>query len=66
MDAVIVNCINRFLTREKADEIEQFFAANPLPNSQRRISQSLELMRSSAGLLERIKTSKLTNATFWA
>ena len=65
MDAVIVNCINRFSTNEKATEIETFFKQNPLPQSERRISQTVELIRSNAALLDRIKASKLIEALFW-
>jgi puromycin-sensitive aminopeptidase len=65
MDAVIVNCINRFCTYEKADEIEAFFAANPLPSSERRISQTIELIRSAASLLGRIMSSRLIDPAFW-
>ena len=36
---------NRFCTAERAKEIEEFFEKNPLPSSQRRISQSVEVMR---------------------
>lgn len=60
MDAVIVYSISRFCTNERADEIEAFFKENPLPSSERKISQSIENMRSNAQLLQRIKESKLT------
>jgi puromycin-sensitive aminopeptidase len=59
MDAVIVYSTNRFCTRQRADEIEAFFTANPLPHSARRISQSVETIRSNALMLERIKNSKV-------
>ena len=32
-----------------------FFSANPLPSSERRISQAVESIRANAALLERIK-----------
>jgi puromycin-sensitive aminopeptidase len=65
MDAVIVNCISRFCTSEKANEIEEFFKTHPLPSSERRISQSLENMRASAKMLEAISKSKLSDESFW-
>ena len=36
---------SRFCTAARAKEIEEFFEKNPLPSSQRRISQSVEAMR---------------------
>lgn len=65
MDAVVVNCISRFTTHDKAKDIEDFFVANPLPSSARRISQTVELIRSSASLLDQINKSKLVDASFW-
>ena len=65
MDAVIVNCISRFATHEKANEIEEFFQKNPLPNSARRISQSLENMRASAKMLQAISSSQLAKEAYW-
>jgi puromycin-sensitive aminopeptidase len=58
MDAVIVNAISRFCTVEKAEAIEAFFTANPLPSSARRISQTLENMRASAKMLAAIERSQ--------
>lgn len=66
MDAVIVNSINGFCTLERAKEIEDFFAANPLPKSARRIGQAVESIRNSGAMLEKVKTSSLVNASFWA
>eukprot|EP01038_Epipyxis_sp_PR26KG_P009699 gene9699-13056_t len=65
MDACIVNSINRFCTISKADEIEKFFEANPLPSSQRRISQSIEVIRSSAQMLAMIQRSPLATVEYW-
>lgn len=65
MDAVIVNCISRYCTNAKADEIEAYFKENPLPSSERRISQSLENMRTSSKMLSAIAESKLATANFW-
>ena len=66
MDAVIVYSVNRFCTMERAAEIEAFFKANPLPQSERRIAQTLENMRTNAQMLQRIGASKLADAAFWA
>jgi len=65
MDAVIVYSANRFCTKERADEIEKFFQANPLPSSERRINQLLENMRTSAQMLDNISKSQLASAAFW-
>ena len=65
MDATIIYSTNKFCTSEQADELEAFFTANPLPSSARRISQSVEVIRSNAALLARIKESKLAEAAFW-
>jgi hypothetical protein len=45
--------------------LQAFFTANPLPSSQRRISQSIEMIRSAASLLEKIKASPLATAQYW-
>ena len=65
MDATIVNSINRFCTLDRADDIEAFFIANPLPSSARRISQSIEQIKSNDALLKIIKKSKLNTTIFW-
>lgn len=53
MDAVIVYSISKFCTNERATEIEDFFINNPLPQSARRISQTIESMRANALLKDR-------------
>ena len=65
MDAVIINCTSRFCTAARADEIEAFFAANPLPSSTRRISQTVEVMRTNAAMLARIQKSSLANPAYF-
>ena len=65
MDAVIGFTINRFTTSQQADEVEAFFKANPLPSNQRRISQLVESIRSSAAMLEILNQSPLANAAYW-
>jgi puromycin-sensitive aminopeptidase len=66
MDAVIVNCINGFCTLDRAQEIEDYFVANPMPKSARRIGQAVESIRNSGAMLEKVKASGLVNASFWA
>jgi hypothetical protein len=66
MDAMILNSINRFCTLTKADQIEAFFVANPLPSSQRRISQALENMRTNGKMLEAISSSPLAESIYWS
>jgi len=65
MDAVIVNCISRFCTAARADEVEAYFVANPLPSSARRISQSIEVMRTNGKMMDMIARSKLASAEYW-
>jgi len=59
MDACIVYSCNRFCTYDKADEIEAFFAKHPVPSSERRISQLLENVRTSAQFLNRINAGEI-------
>ena len=66
MDAVIVMCAGGFCSKEKADEIEAFFGNNPLPNNARKISQTLEAMRTNAAFLEKLQKSKMSEDSFWA
>jgi puromycin-sensitive aminopeptidase len=65
MNACIVTCAGSFSSTAKANEIESFFEANPLPSSSRRISQLLEGMRANAQLLDLILASDLSKAEFW-
>ena len=65
MDATIVNSINRFCTIDRANEVELFFQVNPLPSSERRISQSIEVIRTNSQMLEMIKVSKLSDEKYW-
>ena len=66
MNAAIAYSCNRFCTHEKADEIDAFFKANPLPQSSRVISQVLEGMRTNASLLKIVEASELSSEGFWA
>ena len=43
----------KFLTEEKAQMVEKFFAENPLPGSERCVAQSVETIRLNASWLER-------------
>ncbi len=66
MDAVIVSCAGGFCSDEKADEIEAFFKANPVPRSSRKIQQTLENMRSNAKFFALLQNSDLKSASFWS
>jgi len=66
MDAVIVNSVSRFCTSARADEIEAFFKQNPVPTSERRISQTLERMRSTSQMLDNLLASPLASPEYWA
>ena len=65
MDAVIVYTIRRFVTLEDAEDVENFFMANPIPSSERRIGQAVESIRSTGKFLVVVKKSELTSAAFW-
>jgi hypothetical protein len=57
MDAVIVNSIGVLCTLENAQQIEDYFAINPIPKSIRRISQAVESIRISGHMLEKVQRS---------
>eukprot|EP01035_Chromulina_nebulosa_P020946 gene20946-27148_t len=59
--AIIGLAISRFVTNEQASEIESFFSLNPVPQSSRRVSQSLELIRANAKLFDFVRSSKLVS-----
>ena len=65
MDACIVMCAGGFCSNEKADEIDAFFQANPLPKNTRKIAQTTENMRANAKFLDIVKSSALSNDDFW-
>lgn len=65
MAAVIVASAGHFCTTQRADEIEAFFTAHPLPSCDRRISQALENMRANAAMLAQIAQSNLAKVEFW-
>lgn len=62
--AVIVNSVN-FCSNERAQEVEAFFEANPVPQCSRRIAQLLEGMRNAGAMLENVRATKLATAAFW-
>ena len=66
MDACIVNSAGGFCSETKADEIEAFFKANPLPSNARKIAQCLEGMRTNSKFLDKLKDSGLSSDSFWA
>ena len=65
MDACIVMCAGGFCSREKADEIEAFFAQNPVPQSTRKIAQTTESMRANAKFMDILQASPLSEDSFW-
>mmetsp|Transcript_29685 Transcript_29685/g.53877 ORF Transcript_29685/g.53877 Transcript_29685/m.53877 type:complete len:887 (-) Transcript_29685:86-2746(-) len=66
MDAAIVSCGGGFCSNEKANEIEEFFKANPVPRSTRKIQQTLENMRANANFLALLQSSDLAKDVFWS
>ena len=65
MDACIVSCCGAFCSEERADEIDAFFKAHPLPKNSRKIAQTTETMRANAKFLKKLQASELSNASFW-
>lgn len=65
MDACVVNCAGGFCSESKADEINAFFEANPLPSSARKIAQCVEGMRTNAKFFDRLRISALSTESFW-
>ena len=64
-DAVIQYCTMRFMTKEKSDEIDAFFKANPAPRNAMKISQCLEYINTNAKFREHFMKSKLSDAAFY-
>ena len=65
MDAAIVYSMGSYATADKADEIETFFKAHPLPANARKIAQMLEGIRANAAFLDRIVAEGSVTAAFW-
>jgi len=63
MDALILSSVSGFATAARADEVEAFFRANPLPQSARKISQAVENIRVSAAYCGRLVSSEPPIAT---
>ena len=66
MDAVIITALCRHCTLSHAQEVEAFFAAHPVPSSQRKIAQTLEAIRNSGAFLGRLQSSPLALPTTWS
>lgn len=64
-DAAIVNSISRFCTHQQADDVEAFFAAHPMPTAARRISQTLEVIRNNAAMVQTIAASALSSPEYY-
>jgi len=65
MQACIVNCAGGFCSEVKADEIDAFFKAHPLPLSASKIAQLIEGTKTNSKFLDKLKSSDLTSDTFW-
>jgi len=65
MDACIVSCAGGFCSKQKADEIDAFFTAHPVPSSVRKIAQTTENMRANGKFLETLQASPLSKKDFW-
>jgi hypothetical protein len=63
MEAVVISSVSGFATVARADEVEAFFVAHPLPQNSRKISQAVENIRVSAAYCERLVTSEPPIAT---
>ena len=55
MSAVIVYLTSFAASNERADELEQWFEAHPMPAQNRKVAQLLEGMRTNAAFLDKIK-----------
>lgn len=65
LNAAIGGCCAGFTTDARAAEVEAFFAANPQPESARKISQVIEAIRVAAGYGRRLEGSAIAQPTFW-
>jgi len=57
--AVISYCCSGFASKERADEIENFFKENPVPLAARRVAQIVENTKANAAFLQRMKGDKV-------
>jgi puromycin-sensitive aminopeptidase len=65
MDAAISVSIGGFCSEEAAKDVEKFFDDHPLPSNKRKISQTLEEIRSNAGFAQRALATDVAKAEFW-
>jgi len=65
MDAVIMFSAGRFATLEKAEEVTNFFKANPYPKNERKIAQMTENICASGKMLVVLQESELSKPQFW-
>mmetsp|Transcript_115080 Transcript_115080/g.245862 ORF Transcript_115080/g.245862 Transcript_115080/m.245862 type:complete len:882 (+) Transcript_115080:55-2700(+) len=65
MDSVIQLSTSGFCSSAAADEIEDFFKKNPMPDNKRKLSQILEEMRANAAFLDKILKTPLNEEKFW-
>eukprot|EP00299_Pterocystis_sp_00344_P019837 c9808_g1_i2.p2 GENE.c9808_g1_i2~~c9808_g1_i2.p2 ORF type:complete len:619 (+),score=164.42 c9808_g1_i2:44-1858(+) len=65
LDGIITVATAELVLESEAADFESFFNANPLPASQRKISQVLENLRNTSALFQRVNQSPLANASFW-
>jgi len=54
--AVISYCCSGFASKERAEEIDNFFKANPVPLAARRVAQIVENTKANAAFLNRMKS----------
>jgi len=65
MTHLVAICGGKFVTEEKAVEVEKFFEENPVPLASRKISQMLEETRINAKWLESMQQGKLGDDGFF-
>jgi len=65
MDAVIMYSAGGFATLEKAEEITNFFKANPYPKNERKVAQMTENMRANGKMLVNLQESDLSKPQFF-
>ncbi len=64
-DAVIQYSTVRFITMERAEEVEAFFQANPAPRNAMKISQMIEYIKTNAKFRGHFMKSKLSDPSFY-
>ena len=58
-DALVLNSVSGFATAAKADEVAAFFEAHPVPQSNRKIAQAVENIRTSAAYCDRLASANV-------